>query len=141
MQREQKKDDFLRSLIRQQEPVQAPEGFADKVMARVQPSGETTHEPLFSPVIWFVIFLGAAALVATMIFVDIPFVSRLFSSSGIQKLSFDIFTNKFYDSFILFFKELNINVIAVVIGLATVALVVVERIVVARRSSQGFIFF
>ena len=136
MDREEKRDSFLRDLIRQQPVEKAPEGFASRVMERLQPSGETVHEPLFSPMTWFAIFLGAAALVATVLFLDIPLISEVFSSSGIQKLSFNIFSNTLYQSFLSIFEGIRINATALIILAAVVSLVVIERVLAAKRSSQ-----
>lgn len=139
MEKDQHQDEFIRKLFGSQGPEQAPPGFASKVMDRLQAEGKKEHEAVLTPMTWIAIFLGAAALVVTMIFVDIPFIDRLFSSTGIQKMSFDIFNNSFYDSFTIFFRELNINAVAVIIFLATLALVVIERIIAKKRSQQALI--
>jgi hypothetical protein len=141
MNREQKQDDFIRGLVRQQPQEKAPDGFTGRVMEKVRPAEAISREPFFSPMTWFAIFLGAAALVATVLFLDIPLISDVFSSSGIQKLSFNIFSNSLFESFLSIFKDLKINPTAVIILAAVVSLVVIERVLAAKRSSQEMMVF
>jgi hypothetical protein len=136
MKTEEKKDDFIRKLIRQQPPEKAPDGFTGKVMEKIQTDGAPEHEPIFSPMVWFAIFAGAAAIVTTMILLDIPLLKNIFSSSGIQKLSFNIFTSQFLESFQSLFQSIDINLNILIIILAGISLVVVERVLAARKSSQ-----
>ena len=137
METEERKDRFIRDLIRQQPQEKAPEGFTDTVMGKIRAAGESEHEPILSPMTWFAIFLGAAAVVATMLFLDIPVINDIFSSSGIQKLSFNIFSKPFYESFVSIFKGIHIDHTALVIIGAVLSLFIIERVLAARRSSQG----
>jgi hypothetical protein len=139
METEEKREDFIRKLMRQQPLEKAPEGFTDRVMQKISPGDEKAHEPIFSPVIWFVIFLGAAAVIVTMLFLDIPLINNIFSSSGIQQISFNIFSDRLYESFLSIFQGVQVNTTVVIILVAFVSLIVIERVLANRRSSQGLI--
>ena len=137
METEEKKDEFIRKLVKQQAPEKAPEGFTEKVMKKLPAAGEKAHEPIFSPVIWFVIFLGAAAIIATFLFLDIPLINDIFSSSGIKDFSLNFFSDRFFKSFLSIFQGINIDANIIIIIAAIISLVVIERIWASRRSSQG----
>ena len=139
MEREQQRDEFIRKLVNRQAPEKAPEGFTGKVMERLQPETMPSHEHVLSPVAWIGIFAGAAALIIIMFVVRIPFLSDFFSSTGIQKLSLDFFSGSFYESFIRFFKEMNINAIGIAIIIGFISLVAIERIISRRKSEQRLI--
>lgn len=136
MEREQQRDEFIRKLVSQQIPDKAPEGFTGRVMEKISPSEEHAREHILSPLAWGGIFLGIAAAIVTMIFVDIPFINNFFSTTGFQKISMDIFSAGFYDSFVRFFKELNINAIGIAIVIGFISLIAIERIVSRRRAQQ-----
>lgn len=136
-----RQDEFLRKLVGRQGPEKAPEGFAEGVMDRIRSAGATVSEPILSPMAWLGIFLGAAALVATALFLDIPLINDVFSSTGIQKLSLNIFTNTLYQSFLSLFDGIKINATALIILAAVVSLVVIERVLATRRSSQEMMMF
>jgi hypothetical protein len=136
MEKENKRDAFIRKLVLDQDHEKAPEGFAGRVMEKLRPAGETTHEPLLGPAAWSAIILGAAALVVTMFFINIPFINNFFSSTGIQNISFNIFNSQFYTSFFKLFRELHIDATAIVILVSAVSLVIIERIISRRRSPQ-----
>jgi hypothetical protein len=137
MEKEKHNDEFIRELVRRQEPERAPSGFTEAVMGKLQPATEPKHERIFSTGTWIAIFLGAAALVTTFIFIDMPFIDKLFSSNGIQKLSMDIFTNQFYTLFGSIFTFMKQNLIGFIIFLAFLSLVIVERIISRRRPVQA----
>jgi hypothetical protein len=139
MEKEQQRDEFIRKLVSQQPLYKAPEGFTGNVMEKINPAVEPVREHILSPLAWGGIFLGVAALVITMIVVDIPFINNFFSSTGIQEISIDIFNGKFYESFIRFFKGLNINAIGIAIVVGFISLVVLERLISRRRAAQGLI--
>ena len=139
MEKDQHKDEFIRKLIAQQPPVKAPGGFTDRVMGKLQPEAGERHEPILSPLAWGAIIAGIAALIITLFVIDIPFISNFFSSTGIQQLSFNIFNTGFYDSFVRFFKELNVNAIGIIIVIAFISLIVVERIISRKRAAQKLI--
>lgn len=139
MERDLKRDEFIRKLLSQQIPDKAPEGFTDTVMEKISPSRETAREHVLSPIAWGGIFLGIAAAIITMIFVDIPFINNFFSTTGFQKVSMNIFSTGFFDSFMKFFKELNINAVGITIIIGFIALIIVERIISRRRAQQRMI--
>jgi hypothetical protein len=139
MEKEKHNDEFIRELVRRQEPERASSGFTEAVMGKVQATIEPKPERIFSTGTWIAIFLGAAALVVTFIFIDMPFIDNLFSSDGIQKVSMNLFTNSFYDVFGSFFVFMKQNLIGFMIFLAFLSLVIVERIISRRRSVQAFL--
>lgn len=131
------RDEFIRKLVSQQPVDKAPEGFTGRVMEKIQPEIIPAHEHILSPLAWGAIFTGIAAVIITMLFVDIPFITSFFSTTGIQELSLDVFNGKFYESFIQFFKKLNINAIGIAIVIGFISLVVLERIISRKRQAQG----
>jgi hypothetical protein len=137
MEKKKNNDAFLRDLLRQEEPVRAPKGFTVAVMGKVQAAVEPKQERVLSTGIWIAILLGAAALVTTFVVIDMPFLDRVFSSSGMQKASFNLFTNQFSSIFGSLFAFLQRNLIGFMILLAFIALVIVERVVSRRKLVQS----
>ena len=133
------RDEFIRKLVSQQIPDKAPDGFTGRVMEKINPSLGPAREHILSPIAWGGIFIGIDAAIITMIFVDIPFISNFFSTTGFQKISMDIFSTGFYNSFIKFFKELNINAIGIAIVIGFITLIAIERIITRRRTQQGLV--
>jgi ABC-type spermidine/putrescine transport system permease subunit II len=136
MENEKLRDEFIRKLMSRQPVDKAPEGFTARVMEKLQPETVPSHEHILSPLAWGAIFTGIAAVIITMILVDIPFITNFFSTTGIQQISLDIFNGKFYESFIRFFKEFNINAIGIAIVIGFISLVVLERIIAKKRQTQ-----
>jgi hypothetical protein len=141
MEKEKHNDEFICELIRRQEPERAPSGFTEAVMGKLQPAAELKHERIFSAGTWIAIFLGAAALVTTFLLIDMPFIDHMFSSTGIRKMSMNIFTNQFYESFTGLLTFMKQNLIGFIIFLAFLSLVVVERIISRRRPVQTLMIF
>ena len=139
MEREQHKDEFIRKLVSHQAPEKAPEGFTGKVMERLNPETMPSHERILSPVAWIGIFAGVAALIIIMFLVDLPFISNFFTSTGIHKLSLDVFNGGFYESFIRLFKSLNVTAIGITIVIGFISLVFLERIISRRKAQHGLI--
>ena len=131
------RDEFIRKLVGQQPVEHAPDDFTARVMEKLQPETMPSHEHILSPLAWGAIFTGIAAVIITMIFVDIPFITNFFSTTGIQQLSLDIFNGRFYESFIRFFKSLNINAIGITIVVGFISLVVIERVISRKKEAQG----
>jgi len=134
MEKERNNDAFLRKLVSSQETERAPAGFTEAVMGKVQLAAEPKPERVLSTGLWIAILLGAAAVVASFIFVDMPFLDRIFSTSGMQKASFNLFTNQFSSLFVSLFAFLKHNLTGFMILLAFLSLVVVERMISRRRS-------
>ena len=139
MEKDLKRDEFIRKLVSQQAPEKAPEGFSERVMERLQPETVQPHTHILSPLAWAGIFVGATALIIIMFFVDIPFLPDFFSSTGMQKLSLNVFNSSFYDSFVRFFKGMNINAIGIAIVIGFISLVALERIISRKRSAHRLI--
>jgi len=133
MEKNKNNEAFLRDLLRREETERAPAGFTEAVMGRVQ-AAETRHEGVLSTGTWIAILLGAAALVTTFIFIDMPFIDKLFSSSGIQRLSMNLFSNQFNTLFGSIFAFMKQNLIGFIIFLAFISLVIVERFISKKRS-------
>lgn len=139
MEKEAHNDAFLRDLIRKQEPEKAPAGFTEAVMGRLQPEAEPKAERILSTGTWAAILLGAAAVVTMFVVIDMPFLDRIFSDGRIQRVSMDIFTNRFYESFGSILGFLKQNLVGFMIFLAFLTLVVVERLISRRRSYNAVI--
>jgi hypothetical protein len=134
MENQHKQDEIIRRLIRQNGLEKAPGNFTDKVMSRIKSSPVIDDTPLLSTGTWIAIIFGLAAMIVVIFTVDIPFFDQIFSSSGIQKVSMNIFSEGFFKSMSMFFKGLNISGTTVAIILAAVGLVILERLLHKRFS-------
>jgi len=129
-----KMDEYIRKLVREQGPVKAPANFTDKVMGRIKSSPLIDDTPLLSTGTWIAIILGLAAMIVVIFTVDMPFFDQMFSSSGIEKVSMNIFSKGFFETMVAFFKSLHISGISVVIVAAAAGLVILERLLHKRFS-------
>ena len=134
MENQHKSDEFIRKLVRKQGPEKAPDNFTEKVMGRIKASPVIDDTPLLSTGTWIAIILGVAALIVVIFTVDMPFFDQIFSTSDIQKVSMNIFSEGFFNSIVAFFKGLHISSITVVIIAAAGGLVVIERLFHKRFS-------
>lgn len=134
MENTDKRDEFIRKLIRRKGIEKAPDNFTDKVMGRIKSNHNIDDTPLLSTGTWIAIILSMAAMIIVIFTVDMPFLDNIFSSTGIQKVSMNIFTEGFFKSMYLFFKGLNISSTTLVIIVAAAGLVVLERLLHKRFS-------
>ena len=132
MEKEDKRDEFIRKLVRQRGMEKAPDNFTDKVMSRIKTNPVIDDTPLLSTGTWIAIILGVAAMIVLIFTVDIPYIDQIFTSSGIQKVSMNIFTEGFFNTMSAFFKGLNISSTSIVIVAAAAGLVVLERLLHRR---------
>jgi hypothetical protein len=135
MENQHKKDEFIRRLIRQKGLEKAPDNFTDKVMNRIKASPVIDDTPLLSTGTWIAIIFGLAAMIVVIFTVDLPFLDQIFSSTGIQKVSMNIFSEGFFKSMSMFFKGLNISGTTVAIVVAAAGLVILERLLHKRFSA------
>jgi hypothetical protein len=133
------RDEFIRKLVRQKGMEKAPDKFTDKVMSRIKTNPVIDDTPLLSTGTWIAIILGLAAMIIVIFTVDMPFFDQVFSSTGIQKVSMNIFSHGFFNSIYLFFKGLHISSTTVVIVAAVAGLVLLERLLHRRFSETRFI--
>jgi len=136
MENQHKIDEFIRKLVRKQGLEKAPDNFTEKVMARIKSNPLIDDTPLLSTGTWIAIILGVAALIVVIFTVDIPYFDQIFSATGIQKVSMNIFSAGFFNSMSAFFKGLHISSVTVVIVAAAVGLVVLERLLHKRFSES-----
>jgi len=134
MKTQDKQDEFIRKLILKKGIEKAPDHFTDKVMERIKANPSIDDTPLLSTGTWIAIITGLAALIVIIFTVDIPFFNEVFSSTNIQKVSMNVFSQGFFETMTSFFKGLNISSITVVIVAAAAGLVVLERILHRRFS-------
>lgn len=134
MENQHKTDEFIRKLVREKGLEKAPDSFTDKVMGLIKTSPAIDDTPLLSTGTWIAIILGVAAIIVTIFTVDIPYVNQIFSSTGIQQVSMNIFTQGFFHSLSAFFKGLHVSSISVVIIAAAAGLVLLERLLHRRFS-------
>jgi len=134
MENQDKKDEFIRKMIRQNGREKAPDHFTDKVMGRIKTNPVIDDTPLLSTGTWIAILLGIAAMIVMIFTIDMPFLDQIFSSTGIQKVSMNIFSDGFFHTMASFFKGLNISSTTVVIIAAATGLVVLERLLHKRFS-------
>ncbi len=121
-------DDFIRKIVTGKGPERAPDGFTDRLMAKIAANPALDDSPLLSKGTWIALILAAAALIVFILFIDIPFFNEFFSTTRIQSVSMNFFSGEFLTSMSAFFKGLNISGITVAIVLAAAGLVVLERL-------------
>jgi hypothetical protein len=109
-------------------------------MEQIRATPAIDDSPLFSKGTWIAIILGMAALIIFIFSVDIPYIDQVFSSTGIQKMSMDIFSKGFFGMMTAFFKSLHISSISVMIVAAAVGLVLLERLLRRRFSETRMLF-
>ena len=136
MENHHKIDEFIRKLVRKQGLEKAPDNFTDKVMDRIKSNPLIDDTPLLSTGTWIAIILGLAALIVVIFMVDIPYFDQIFSATGIQKVSMNIFSDGFLKSMSSFIKGLHLSSVTVVIVAAAAGLVVLERLLHKRFSES-----
>ena len=132
MKPQDKQDAFIRKLISQKGIEKAPDHFTDRVMSRIKANASLDNSPLLPRGAWIAIILGMAAAIVFIFMVDIPYIDHIFSSTGIQKVSMNIFSHGFFDTMISFFKGLNLSSITWMIIAAAIGLIVIDRLLRKR---------
>lgn len=140
MNTQDKQDEFIRKLIARKGPDKAPDNFTEKVMAKINTQPAIDDSPMLSKGAWIAVILGMAAVIVFIFTVNIPFVNEIFSSTGIQKVSMNIFTKGFFDTMSAFFKGMNLTSITWMIIAAALGLVVLDRLL-RRRFSETRVLF
>lgn len=135
MENHNKSDEFIRKLILKKGPEKAPDNFTDKLMGRIRNNPLIDDTPLLSTGTWIAIILGVAAMIVVIFTVDMPFFDQMFSTTGIEKVSMNIFSTGFFNTMSVFFKGLHLSSVTVVIIAAAAGLVVLERLL-RRRFSE-----
>lgn len=126
------REEFIRKIIRQKGVEEAPGHLTDRIMSKIQESPATKEAPLLSPGAWIAIISSVAALLIMIFVVDIPFFGNLFSPSEMEKISSEVVSANFLDSFLAFFKSIHLSSITFTIIAAAVFLVLLERLVLRR---------
>ena len=139
MKPQEKQDAFIRKLISQKGSEKAPDQFTDRVMSRIKAMPSIDNSPLLSKGAWISIILGMAAVIVFIFMVDIPYIDQIFSSTGIQKVSMNIFSRGFFDTMLSFFKGLNLSSITWMIIAAAIGLVVIDRLLRKRFTETRFL--
>ena len=139
MKTQDKKDEFIRNLVRVKGIEKAPDHFTDKVMGKLQAKPVIDDTPLLSTGTWIAIIAGIAAMVVVIFTVDIPFVDQMFSSTNIEKVSMNIFNNGFLETMATFFKNLNVSNVTWMIIAAALGLVGLERLLRKRFTETGML--
>lgn len=137
MEDRERKDIFIRKLIQQQGAEKAPDHFTEMVMGKIKASPAIDDTPLLSTGTWIAILAGLAAVITLIFTVDLPFFDRLFSSSKIQQVSMNIFTNGFVDSMGSFFRSFNFSTITLMIIIAAGGLILLDRLLRKRFFKAG----
>jgi len=128
MENNNKKDKIIRELIHLKGYEKTPDNFTDKVMGNIKSNPVIDDTPLLSTGTWIAIFIGVAAMIVMIFTLEIPYFDQVFSSSGIQQVSMNIFSNGFLNTMSAFFKGMNISSVSVVIVAATLGLITLERL-------------
>ena len=72
MENQDKKDEFIRKMIRQKGREKAPANFTEVVMGRIKANPVIDDTPLLSTGTWIAIILAVAAMIVMIFTVDIP---------------------------------------------------------------------
>jgi hypothetical protein len=140
MKTQDKQDEFIRKLVRHKGLEKLPENFTEKVMSRIKANPVIDDTPLLSTGTWIAVILGVAAMIVMIFTVDMPFIDQMFSSTGIQKVSMNIFSEGFFNSIAAFIKDLHISSTTLMILAAATGLVVLERMLHKRFRSFNLMF-
>ncbi len=139
MKPQEKQDDIIRKLVARKGLEKAPDHFTDKVMGRISPSPSSIDSPLLSKGAWIGLIVGMAAVITVIFTIDIPYLDQLFTSTGIQRVSMNIFTQGFFETMSSFVKRLNLSSISLMIVAAAAGLVVLDRLLRKRFSETGLL--
>jgi hypothetical protein len=140
MENQDKKDDFIRKLVRAKGPEKAPDHFTEKVMRRISNNPAIDDTPLLTTGTWIAIILGVAAMIVVIFTVDFSFFDQIFSTRDIQEVSIGIFSKGFIHSFTSFISSLHLSSTTLVIIAAAAGLVVIERLLNKRFGSANLLF-
>jgi len=139
MKPQEKQDDIIRKLVARKGLEKAPDHFTGKVMGRISASPSTVDSPLLSKGGWIALIVGMAAVITVIFTIDIPYLDQLFTSTGIQRVSMNIFTQGFLETMSSFVKGLNLSSISLMIIAAAAGLVVLDRLLRKRFSETGLL--
>lgn len=139
MKPQEKQDDIIRKLVARKGLEKAPDHFTDKVMGRISASPSSIDSPLLSKGAWVGLIVGMAAVIAVIFTIDIPYLDQLFTSTGIQRVSMNIFTQGFLETLTSIVKGLNLSSISLMIVVAATGLVVLDRLLRKRFSETGLL--
>jgi len=109
------------------------------VMGKIKASPAIDNTPLLSTGTWIAIIAGMAAVITVIFAVDLPFFDKLFSSSKIQQVSMNIFTNGLFDSMSSFFKSFNFSTITLMIIIAAGGLFLLDRLLRRKFFKAGLL--
>jgi hypothetical protein len=139
MENQDKKDEFIRKLVGKNGPDKAPGDFTDKLMGRIKANPVIDDTPLLSAGTWIGILAGLAAVIVMIFMLDMSFLDKMFSFSGIQQVSMNIFSDGFFKTMSAFFTGLNISSTTVVIIAAATGLIILERLLHKRFLASGLL--
>ena len=139
MKTQEKQDEFIRKLISRKGVETTPADFTERVMGQIKTTPAADDSPLLSKGSWIALILSMAAVITLIFIVDIPYIDMIFSSTGIQKVSMNIFSQGFFDTMVSFFKGLNLSSITWMTIAAATGLVVLDRLLRKRFSETGLL--
>ena len=139
MNTQDRQDEFIRKLVQQHGVEKAPGNFTEKLMGRIQSTPSLDNTPLLSTGTWIAIIAGLAAMIVIIFTVDMPVFDNILSSSNIQKVSMNIFSQGFFNNLSSFFTSFNFSSISLMILVAAAGLVVIERMLRKRFSATNLL--
>jgi hypothetical protein len=139
MENQDKRDEFIRKLVGKTGLEKAPGDFTDKLMGRIKANPVIDDTPLLSAGTWIGIIAGLAAMIVMIFMLDMSFLDKMFSFSGIQQVSMNIFSKGFLNTMASFFSSLNISSTSLVILAAATGLVILERLLRKRFLASGLL--
>lgn len=140
MEDQDKRDRLIRELVGKVGAETPSAGFTEKLMARVKSQPAADDTPLLTRGTWISLVLAVAAVIFFIFTLDIPVFSRVFSASGMQKVSMDLFSIGFFNTMAEFFKNLEISGISLSILLAATGLALLER-AIHQKITDARVFF
>jgi hypothetical protein len=139
MSTQDKQDKFIRELFHKKDTEKAPDHFTEKVMGRIASNPAIDNSPLLSTGSWIAIISGVAAIIIMVFLVDMPFLDRIFTSTGIQKVSMNFFSQGFINYLSGIFSSLNISSISGMIVMAVGGLLIIDRLLRRRYTGAGVV--
>ena len=133
------RDNFLKDLIRKKDQESLSPDFTSRVMNHIKIETSPVNEPLLKPWVWISMVAAFVILVVVVFAVDIPFVNSLFSATGMEKITLNIFSTQFLTSFGAFFKVFHITSISIMIVVAAGLLLALDRFLKHRHQTSNML--
>lgn len=132
-------DVFFKRLFNEDAIEKAPDGFADRVMQAIGLEEAEAVQSRWSWSGWWLwgsIFLGVAALVTIVFFVDFSFMGSIFSGVELDGSRIANFVQYIGSGIVNAFQDFSISSTSIVIFMALGMLILAERMIRRRPKTQ-----